>query len=243
LVGLNVDDEKLVTHIDDYVVEGQFLDSKESGYIVLGSTLLSQYSAFSDLFEPLRDVQIGDRVKISVQGLQSGISFDRLSATSESGNVQEFIVKGIVKSKVDEVSVRAFVTESDFRRLTGQTDLNAKEIAVMLAPGASADTLKQKLVGLGFDKLARIQTATEAIPRFLNNIKITFAILGNVIGSIGLVVASITIFIVIYINAVTRRKFIGILKAIGMSRLSICIAYVLQALAYGAIGSAGFPIQ
>jgi ABC-type antimicrobial peptide transport system permease subunit len=62
--------------------------------------------------------------------------------------------------------------------------------------------------------------------------------LGNAIGGIGLVVTSITTFIVIFINAVTRRKFIGILKGIGIDAFAIELAYVFQALFYGVVGSA-----
>jgi ABC-type antimicrobial peptide transport system permease subunit len=57
------------------------------------------------------------------------------------------------------------------------------------------------------------------------------------IGSIGLTVASITVFIVIFINAITRRKFIGILKGIGISSTALEISYVFQSLFYAFIGS------
>jgi len=65
----------------------------------------------------------------------------------------------------------------------------------------------------------------------------TFALLGNLISSIGLVVASITIFIVIFINAITRRKFIGILKGIGISGETIEISYIIQSFFYAISGS------
>ena len=39
-------------------------------------------------------------------------------------------------------------------------------------------------------------------------------------------------------NAVTKRKFIGIMKGIGISPLAIEISYIFQALFYGIVGSA-----
>ena len=57
------------------------------------------------------------------------------------------------------------------------------------------------------------------------------------IGAIAIVVASITIFIVIFINAVTRRKFIGIMKGIGVSSQAIQISYLVQSLFYAVSGS------
>ncbi len=70
----------------------------------------------------------------------------------------------------------------------------------------------------------------------MNQIRIAFSLLGNVIGLIGIVVASITIFIVIFINAVTRRKYIGIMKGIGISERSIEISYIFQSIFYASLG-------
>jgi ABC-type lipoprotein release transport system permease subunit len=57
------------------------------------------------------------------------------------------------------------------------------------------------------------------------------------IGLIGIAVASITIFIVIFVNAITRRKFIGILKGIGIHSQAIEFSYVMQSIFYAVIGS------
>ncbi len=63
-------------------------------------------------------------------------------------------------------------------------------------------------------------------------------LLGNALSSFALIVASITIFIVVFINAVTKRKFIGIMKGIGVSPLAIECSYIFQAMFYGIVGSA-----
>jgi putative ABC transport system permease protein len=86
-----------------------------------------------------------------------------------------------------------------------------------------------------------VRTYDESQPKFLKDIKNTFAMLGSAIGSVSLVVAAITLFIVIFINAITRRKQIGVLKGLGISGLALESAYVLQAFVYGVIGS-GFGI-
>jgi putative ABC transport system permease protein len=44
------------------------------------------------------------------------------------------------------------------------------------------------------------------------------------------------VFIIIFITAVTRQKFIGILKAVGVSSGSIELSLVLLSLLYAAIG-------
>ncbi len=221
LAGVDPTQEDNFSHISNYVVEGKFLDPTESGYIVLGSDILDRYSAsFGQGFDSLKNVYPGDTVKVTV-----------------GTNTREFIVKGIVKSKVGQVSLRSFISNADFIQLSGRTDLDVNEIAVEHNATITDDQMKARLVADGFDKNAQIQTATEAIPDFLTQIKTAFSLLGNLIGAIGIVVGSITIFIVVFINAVTRKKFIGILKGIGVSPLAIQVSYLLQSLFYGLSGS------
>ena len=98
--------------------------------------------------------------------------------------------------------------------------------------------MKSALHQLNLNQYAKIRTFSEAIPKFVVDIKNTFNILGVFIGVIGIIVASITIFIIIFINAISRQRQIGILKGIGIERRVIEIAYVLQAAFYALVGSA-----
>lgn len=221
LVGIDPIGEDNLTHMANYVLEGSYLDPNESGYIMVGSNMLRRFSsAFGDGFGSLDGTYPGDKIKVTV-----------------NGKTKEFIVKGVVKSKVGEVSFRAYITKNDFLQFVERPSLNADEIAIMSNGIITDDAIKQSLVQYDFDRYAKIQTATESIPDFLIQMKTAFALLGGVIGFIGIIVASITIFIVVFINAVTRRKFIGILKGIGVTSGAIEFAYVLQSFIYAIIGS------
>jgi putative ABC transport system permease protein len=107
---------------------------------------------------------------------------------------------------------------------------------VRLKSGSDPILAKNSLIDSGAGEYGRVQTSTEAEPKFLTDIKVTFAILGNAISSIGLVVGGITIFIVIFVNAITRRRFIGILKGIGISNRAISFSYVIQSLFFAGAG-------
>jgi ABC-type lipoprotein release transport system permease subunit len=232
--------EEATTNLSKFLIEGEMLQPDESGYMLIGSTLLKKYSNFSDIFEPLENVEIGKPLKITLQGGALS-SFDRDRAlvdgiTDENGQTTEFIVKGILDSKVGEVSSGIFITEQDYRRISRKTSLQAQEIAIKHTDGIDDFVFKDIALSYGFGTYAKVQTATEAIPKFLSDIQKTFGLLGNIIGFIGIVVSSITVFIVIYINALTRRKFIGILKGIGISELAIEFAYVIQSIFYAVIG-------
>jgi putative ABC transport system permease protein len=221
LTGIDPDNEDDLTGIKKFIIEGSFLEPDDFDQVVLGAYLLEQYFPVeSPGFTTLKNVGIGSKVRVTV-----------------GSTTREMTVKGILKTKVDEISMRAFLPEKQLRSLIGRTDYNVDEISIKLKPGADATVLKNKLISYGLDKYARVQTFEDAQPKFLKDIKDTFALLGNVISSIGLAVAIITVFIVIFINAITRRKFIGILKGIGISGKAIEMSYVIQSMFYAVCGS------
>lgn len=222
LIGIDPAAEDAVTGLSKSVVEGEYLDPQEEGYLLLGALNIDRYTAgFADITGSLENIYPGDTVRVTI-----------------NGNTKEFIIKGIINTKVGEVSTAIYLPERELRRLSGATSRDAEEIAIRLAPGADGQAVKQTLVSLGLEQQAKIRTFTEAIPKFVVDIKNTFNILGVFIGAIGIIVASITIFIIIFINAISRQRQIGILKGIGIERRVIEVAYVLQAAFYAIVGSA-----
>jgi putative ABC transport system permease protein len=224
IAGIDIDDEDRLSSLSKYVVEGEYLKEGESGYILMGANMLYRYSSdFGDTFASLEGVYPGDEVKVTI-----------------GDNTKTFIVKGIIDSKVNEVSLRGFITREDFWRLVDRPVVNANEVSIRIDENSllTPDQLKSNLVKVGFADDGKIQTDREAIPEFLNQIRLAFGLLGNVIGLIGIVVASITIFIVIFINAVTRRKYIGIMKGIGISERAIEVSYIFQSIFYATLGGA-----
>lgn len=221
LLGINPTEEEKFSGLSKFVIKGSYLEPTDQDSILIGSSLLYEYTPIeAPGFQTLKNVDIGSRVKITV------------------GNVsKEYYVKGIVTSKVD-FDQSVIMLDSEVRKLTGRGDLNASTIAIQLVPGADPVVVKEFLEASGVGEYARIQTAAEAFPKFLQDIKNTFGILGTAISSIGLVVASITIFIVIFVNAITRRRYIGILKGIGINRKAILYSYMYQAFIYAFFGVA-----
>lgn len=231
VVGIDPENEEKVTGISDLILKGETLSSGDEGYILVGASLIKEYSNFADAnfpgFTILRGIDVGDKVRLT------------LTVRNENGDQKiskDLIVKGIVKSKVDQMSQRFFMLNSELRKLTNNSELNFQELAIRANPIYS-DSIVAALKTFVDQSKVRVQYSAEAVPSFLRQVEATFDILGNVIGAIALVVASITIFIVIFINAITRKKYIGILKGIGIESSAIQIAYVIQALFYGFLGS------
>lgn len=222
VVGIDPRAEDRITDLSKFVVEGSYLEPGDYDQVLIGSFLVKKYLPIeSPGFSALDDIAPGTKIRINLGDVQ-----------------REVTIKGIVKSKVDEISLRVFMIDSQFRSLVGRNDNNVSEIAIRLKPGSDPARVRDLLIANGVATVAKVQTYTDAQPKFIKDLVTTFALLGNVISSIGLVVASITIFIVIFINAITRRKFIGILKGIGINGKAIEISYVFQSIFYACIGSA-----
>lgn len=222
IIGIDPADEDAFTGLSSHVIEGQYLSGEDYDQILVGNYLLAQY-AFGELpgLTPLKNVTPGTKVRLTINGA-----------------TREVIVKGFVKTKIDALAMSIFMPASEVRTLMGRDDQNAMQVAIRLAPGSDPVAFKNLLLRSGIGEKAKVQTFEDSIPNGVADIKTTFAMLGNGFSSIGLVVAAITIFIVIFINAITRRKYIGILKGIGISGEAIEISYIFQSLFYASIGSA-----
>jgi ABC-type lipoprotein release transport system permease subunit len=222
-VGIDPVAENSVTALAENIVEGEYLDPSESGQILIGALNLDRYTAgFADITGSLENVHPGDSVRVTINGAS-----------------REFTVKGIVNAKAGGVASFVYLPEVELRRLSNSVSRDADEIAIRLADKSpeTAITVKSVLENKDIDSFAKIRTFQEALPKFITDIKQTFNILGTFIGAVGIIVASITIFIIIFINALSRRQQIGILKGIGIDRKAIEIAYVLQSAFYALTGS------
>lgn len=229
LTGIDPLREEMVTRFSRSIMRGEPLRPNEEGYILIGANMIRQYSSFADANIPgldfLDNIDIGNRVRVSF--------------STKDGNLvsKDFIIKGIVKSKVDEISTRAFIVDSELKRLLSSNKEQFQEIAVKMTDRTQDVALVAQILQFLGPYEARVQTAYDAVPSFLRDVEATMAILGSALSSFALVVAAITVFIVIFINAVTKRKFIGIMKGIGISPRAIQFSYVMQAMFYGIIGS------
>lgn len=221
ILGINPDTEAAFSDIAKFMVEGSFIEPGDSDQIVLGKNLIYKYTPIeAPGFQTLKDVTVGSRIRLTVGDI-----------------TKEYYLKGIISSKVDTFDQSVIMLDSEARKLIGRSDYDANQIAVRLLPGVDPIVAKASLIASGVGEHARVQTHDEAMPKFLKDIQATFAILGNGISSIGLVVAAITIFIVIFVNAITRRRFIGILKGIGITPRAITVSYILQSIFYALAGS------
>lgn len=220
LVGVNPKDEDAVTGISSEIILGEYLKEYDTDGIILGKSLLADYSQGSSTEPRLKGITIGSRLKLII-----------------GNEAVDVFVRGIVDTGNSTVDSRAFMLESSMRPLVNNHSLSASEIAVLLNSGSSREEAKGYILNnFSYNTDVIVETAEETLPKAISDMKKTFSMLGNIVGVISLIVGAITIFIVIFVNAITRRKYIGIMKGIGISARAIEISYVMQSLFYAISG-------
>ncbi|HPQ82751.1 MAG TPA: ABC transporter permease, partial [Candidatus Saccharimonas sp.] len=119
VTGIDPVAEAATTDLEDLVAEGEYLDPNESGYILLGKYNVDRYAAeYGNVYDSLKKIKPGSPVKVTV-----------------GDETRDFIVKGIIDSKVDLISVSVYMPEREFRRMFDRYDHNANQIAVRLVDG------------------------------------------------------------------------------------------------------------
>lgn len=213
--------ENQTMNLGSLITEGEALAENDHGYLLIGKYYIDRYAmTYGDIFDSLSNVYPGDSVRVTA-----------------NGHTEEFIVKGIIDSKIDSTSLNVFMPEKDFRRFFNKADFKASSIVVRLNEGHTDTEVKDKFLNAGMGEVSQIFAFEESIPKSVRDTAKTFDLLGVIIGSIGVVVASITVFIIIFINILSKKRQIGILRAIGIRRHAIQYAYAFQAGFYAIIGS------
>lgn len=205
--------DKILT-VPHYVVAGQFLSDDDSDQIVLAAALAGGY----DLPEPndLGGAKVGDKVRV-VYG---------------NGVARTYTVKGITNILFGPALTNAYITAREAESVLGASD-QASQILVKAQDQGQADALKARIQAMAPD--LHVQTYFDLITA-IKPVLDAFAYIALIVSVISVLVATVTIFVMIYINAVTKRRQIGILKAIGIEDRIIIFSYVFQSLFYVVAG-------
>ncbi len=214
IIGIYPEDEKKVSTIHQFLEDGAYLEELAHDEILLSSALAGGY----DL--PI-DPNLG--------GVRPG---DKVDVTFSNGIMRTYTVKGtFFVAGVAELS--AFINAREAESVLGVYN-EASEIIIMAdlerAPieeyvariEAIAPTLQVKPYT---ELLASIETFLGA-----------FDAIAYIVSTIAVAVAAVTIFVIIYVNAISRRRQIGILKALGIRTGIIELSYVFQSLFYAFSG-------
>lgn len=219
VIGIDPEKEVNVTTIHNSIIEGSYLEPGDRDKIVLGVEISGGAEAMTLSALTLDGARVGDKVRLSYP----------------NGVQREYTVKGIFKARDIGANSQAFITRKEMASMMGQTIFSdrASQILIRTEPGIDENKIISQIKTLGINGQVR---SWRAYGSAMGGIVSSFDIMSSLIGGIGLLVAGVVMFIVIYINVVNKKRQIGILRAIGISRNVVYGSYLIQALLYAILG-------
>jgi len=209
------EEEMRTTDIYKNMVAGSYLDESDRDKILIGREVSGKYG--SNFENQALGADVGDKITLSFK----------------NGIQREYEIKGIFFSKYIDADMMAFVTKKEMESVL---NLNDRASEIIIRTNDSGDE------GRYINEIRKLGIIKEKIKPWQDYMGMSKSIsesLGTIrfmVSLIGLVVAGITIFIVIFISVVNKKKQIGILKAIGMNENIIIKSYIIQALFYAICG-------
>ncbi|SFM93679.1 ABC transporter permease [Methanolobus profundi] len=210
------ENEKDVSDYWNSVIAGEYLSKRDTDELLIGANLVKSYAEEGDTQKRF-DVEVGDRITLSFS----------------NGFVKEYRIKGIYKTGSRFVDDKIIVNFEQYQLIFGSTDDIASNILIALPQRGMEGPYTEQIIDLGVsEQINQWQTKMGAVNQFVGSLQIT----NQITGTIGLLTAFATIYIIIFINVTNKRKQIGILKAVGIKKQIILGSYVLQSLTYGITG-------
>jgi putative ABC transport system permease protein len=211
--GIDPQEESRVLQLANKLVAGEFLVETDRDQILLSSALAGGYNVPAPA--DLGGVRIGDKVQV----------------TFSNGVIRTYTIKGIYDDSIGifETFITAKEAESvaniynSASRILVKTDLERTPIENYLA------RIKALVPNLWVQDYNAIIGAFSSFLGALN-------LISFIVSAISVLVATITIFVMVYVNAVSKRRQIGILKAIGIKERIIVLSYVFQSIFYASCG-------
>lgn len=207
--------EREVLSIDERLVDGEYLDEPASDEVILGVDLVSGYGGSQ---EPnLGPVGIGDRVQL----------------TFANGETRTLRVKGFYR--LGFFSGLVFMSAKEAESVLGVEDSASQVLVRVDNEQDQLDHYYEQIQSIAPDLNVKKYTDLLGDEAAIGE---TFDTISAIMSVISVVVAAITVFILIYINAIHKQRQIGVLKAIGIKQGIIIESYIIQALFYALCGIA-----
>jgi len=219
IYGVLPEREKAVFTVSESMIEGTYLDSNDHDEILLGIQLAGVDKPSIELYSrSLQKVHAGDKIEVAYA----------------NGTQKTYKVKGIFYTEFIQTDIQAFVSEAEFESVSPLVANKASSIRVKAGNEIDIPTITQQMRQIGDDLRILSWEDYAGIVRSMTD---SFNVINAILNVVNLLVAGITIFIVTYIDVTSRRKQIGIQRAIGITWSSITLTYLLRAVFYAIVAS------
>ncbi len=206
---INPDDESTVTTIHNFMIEGEYLSSLDTDEIIIGKEIAGGYG--------------GDLEHLSLGGVRSG---ETIEVLFNNGVKRSYRIKGIFDVNFIQSNTMALISQQEMESVFGMKD-KATQILIKTKDRGNEEKYIRQFLDLGIKENIKPWPVYAGI---VKNIITSFDLIAMLISAIGLFVASVTIFIVVYMNTTSKRRQIGILRAVGIKESIIIQSYIFQAI-------------
>ena len=205
---INPEDEITVTTIHNFMIDGEYLSKQDESEIMLGKEIAGGY---------------GNEGERSLGGVKIG---DTIDVLFNNGVKRSYRVKGIFNVNFRGSDSTAYVSQKEMSSITGMED-KASQILIKTVDIGNEDRYIKQFLGLGISETIK---PWQDYASMVRDITESFDVIAMLISGIGLFVAGVTIFIIIYMNTISKRRQIGISRAVGIKESVIINTYFLQAM-------------
>ncbi len=216
VLAVDPEDKKEVLNISQKMISGEYLDDSPDE-IVIGRQIAGGEGVEMDAFS-FKDAQVGDKVRLS---------FDSVS--------KELTIKGIFYTKFIDTDQRAFINKKTLVDLVPGIEDTATNIIIRIN---ESETEKNVIERLEDENLNGRFFSWDEVSGLMDTVTDSFLFVNALLTTVGILIAAVTIFIVIYIDIFSKKQQIGVLRAIGIKSYLIRSAYVILTAIYSVLGVA-----
>jgi putative ABC transport system permease protein len=203
--------------VDNIIKDGSWINKGEKNKILMGCINIkecNEIKAFKSL-----DIRIGEKVTIILS----------------NGSKKELELQGIYDHRYIEVESPSYINEETAKEIFKDYDsTKADEVIILISKRVYTKEIIETLSLMNLN--VKISSWEEKSSKF-SSVVDSFSIIGNLSFFIGLLISSISVYIILYINILNKKTQIGIIKAIGIKSKIIELSYVMLSCFLGVIGS------
>lgn len=215
IVAIDPEKEKAVTNVSRKMIEGAYLKKDDADGIIIGRQIAGGENVEMNAVS-FRGARVGEAVILEAAGIR-----------------KRFIIKGIFYTRFLDTDKRAFITRAAVDSITPLFGNLASSMIVRIDKTGDEKQVIQELERMSIR--GRKFTWRE-VAGYLDSVTESFSHINTLLTMVGMLIAAITIFIVIYVDLSSRRQQIGVLRAIGIKPYLIRFTYVLLTLVYSMAG-------
>ncbi|MFH0853220.1 MAG: ABC transporter permease [bacterium] len=207
--------EKQVLNVSEHMIAGEYLSDTDMDQIIIGRQIAGGQGVENDAFS-FKDAKVGDKVQLTF-----------------AGGSHDLTIKGIFYTKFIDTDQRAFITTKTLDQLMPDLENTATSISIRIDRTGNEEVVINRLE----DKhLSGRFFSWQEVSGLMDTVAESFIFINALLTTVGILIAAVTIFIVIYIDISSRRQQIGVLRAIGIKSYLIRSAYVIQTAVYSVFG-------